>query len=145
MKWDKEIEKKIQEALESGAFDNLPGAGEPLSLADNPHEDPTWSLAFHLLKSNEFSLPWVEKRKEIDRETESARASLRRAWTARQGAGRQVSRSDDLWQNAVAAFETRVEEINRLIRSYNLEVPLDRLQMFPLDARHEIEAIKKSG
>jgi DnaJ family protein C protein 28 len=143
MNWDKEIEKKIREAMESGAFDNLPGKGQPLSLDQNPHEDPSWRLAHHILKSNNFSLPWVEKRREIEDRIETARKELARAWEARgsrtTGQGSQRSRD---WDSAVVAFRQQVGEINRLIRTYNLEVPSPQLHLFSLDADREIDAVK---
>jgi hypothetical protein len=34
-------ENRIREAMQAGAFDNLPGFGEPSSLIDEPY-DPHW-------------------------------------------------------------------------------------------------------
>ena len=33
-------ERKIQDAIEDGLFDNLPGRGQPLDLSVNPFEPP---------------------------------------------------------------------------------------------------------
>ena len=74
------IEELIQRAIREGKFDALPGQGKPLHLDDNPQADPDWQLAYHLLKENGFSLPWLELRQEIENEIESARQSLQRAW-----------------------------------------------------------------
>jgi DnaJ family protein C protein 28 len=138
MNWDKEIEKKIKEAMESGAFDNLPGKGQPLPLDQNPYEDPYWRLAHHILKSNNFSLPWVEKRRDLEERIEAAKSDLARAWGSRQ------SRPGE-WESAVAAFREQVGEINRQIRTYNLEVPSARLHLFFVDADREIETVKNPG
>lgn len=35
------IERQIREAMESGAFDDLPGAGKPIEDLDRPY-DPDW-------------------------------------------------------------------------------------------------------
>ncbi|HJS28729.1 MAG TPA: DnaJ family domain-containing protein [Anaerolineales bacterium] len=146
MKWGDELEKKIQEALESGAFDNLPGKGEPLSLDQNPHEDPSWRLAFHILKSNEFTLPWLEKRREIEAQISSARAGLHQAWEKqRSSPGGSPPPAVGEWTAAVAAFHRQAAEINRQIRSYNLQAPLDRMHLFAFDAEAEIEALKNSS
>ncbi len=34
------IDQIIQQAIQDGAFENLPGKGKPLNLDDNPHVDP---------------------------------------------------------------------------------------------------------
>lgn len=44
------IEKQIREALERGEFDNLPGAGKPLGLADST--DPDWWVKAKMAKEN---------------------------------------------------------------------------------------------
>ena len=141
MKWDKEIERKIQEAMESGAFDNLPGKGEPLSIDQNPHEDPDWALAFHILKSNEFTLPWVERKRAIERKTEAARLTLRRAQESF------IHGDDESFAasgRAVTAFREQAVEINREIRSYNLQVPLAQLQLAPIKIDREIQNIQEN-
>ncbi len=44
------IEDLIQRAIQEGKFSDLPGKGKPLRLDDNPHADPDWQLAYHLLE-----------------------------------------------------------------------------------------------
>jgi hypothetical protein len=36
------VERQIREAAERGAFDNLPGAGEPFTDLDEPYDDLWW-------------------------------------------------------------------------------------------------------
>jgi hypothetical protein len=36
------VERKIREAAERGAFDNLPGAGKPIPDLDTPHDELWW-------------------------------------------------------------------------------------------------------
>ena len=55
------IEEIIRQAMQEGKFDDLPGKGKPLNLDQNPHQDPDWRVAHHLLKSAGFSLPWIER------------------------------------------------------------------------------------
>lgn len=40
--WESWVERKIREAMESGAFDNLPGRGEPIPGLDRPHDELWW-------------------------------------------------------------------------------------------------------
>ena len=67
-------EEQIRRAIEEGKFDNLPGKGKPLHLDQNPFEDPDWRLANHVLKTSGFSLPWIEKRNEIEALIQTARS-----------------------------------------------------------------------
>ncbi len=53
------IEEQIQEAQARGEFDNLPGAGKPLELNNNPFTGDK-ALAYSLLKSNGFAPPEIE-------------------------------------------------------------------------------------
>jgi hypothetical protein len=43
-KWEPLIERMIRESMDRGEFDNLPGAGEPIDLTENPFE----ALSFEL-------------------------------------------------------------------------------------------------
>src|SRR5512133_1234249 len=102
-----DIEDAIEKAMQEGKFNDLPGKGKPLSLDDNPHEDPAWRLANHVLKTSGFSLPWIEARKEIEAEIEQARQALQRArsWHLTQAARRRNDPEVEAeWQRAVRAF-----------------------------------------
>lgn len=136
------IEEHIRRAMEEGKFDNLPGKGKPLRLDYNPHADPDWRLAHHILRENGFTLPWIESLREIEIQVEQARTALLRAWSRRQAAVTDAetpaAQVESEWRRAVDLFHRRVEGINKLIASYNLEVPLDRFQKQRLDAQREI-------
>lgn len=47
-------ERKIEEALAEGAFDNLPGMGRPLELDDLSHMPPDMRMAYTILKNSGF-------------------------------------------------------------------------------------------
>jgi len=38
--WESIAERKIREAMDEGAFDNLPHRGKPIPVDTNPFEDP---------------------------------------------------------------------------------------------------------
>ena len=44
-------ERKIQEAIEEGAFDDLPGKGQPIDLDDDPMTPPHLRLSNRVLKN----------------------------------------------------------------------------------------------
>jgi len=60
------VEKKIQEAMDRGEFDNLPGAGKPVHIEPPPvrNEDLWWALK--ILKQANFVPDEVRWRKRID-------------------------------------------------------------------------------
>ena len=136
------IEEHIRRAIEQGKFDNLPGEGKPLTLDDNPYEDPEWRMAYRILRESGYSLPWIESRKEISDQLNSARSGLKRAWEWRRRnlAESQLGGSvDEQWQRAVRAFYEKIEQINQQISTYNLAAPSSRFQLMMLDADRELE------
>ncbi|HEV7473789.1 MAG TPA: DUF1992 domain-containing protein [Pyrinomonadaceae bacterium] len=73
-------EKRLREAIENGEFDNLPGKGKPVDLEENPFEDPDLRVVHRLLRNAGFAPAWIEERKDIDLELETALTKLRRGW-----------------------------------------------------------------
>ena len=102
--WNLIAERKIQEAMEEGAFDHLEGTGRPLPLDDNPYEDPAQRMAHRILRNNGFAPTWIEEAKEID-------AALRRLESGR-------ARCSD------AEYRRRIAALNRRIEAYNLKTPV---------------------
>ncbi len=101
--WRFIAERKIREAIQEGAFDQLEGRGKPLDLSENPFEDPSDRLAYRLLKNNGFAPEWIEEAKEIEAERRRLRAP---------GSD---SNSD---------FQSRVAALNRRIALFNLKAPV---------------------
>lgn len=58
-------EQKIQEAMAQGAFDNLPGAGKPLTEDDLGQVPEEHRMAYKILKNAGCIPPELELRKEI--------------------------------------------------------------------------------
>jgi hypothetical protein len=61
-------DKRIEDAMKEGKFDNLPGAGKPLDLEPMPAEENarlTW-WALRILKNNDFTPEEIRWRKAID-------------------------------------------------------------------------------
>jgi DnaJ homolog subfamily C member 28 len=135
-------EEQIRRAIEEGKFENLPGKGKPLHLDENPFEEPEWRLANHVLKTSGFSLPWIEKRNEIEALIHSTRASLLHAQETRRQAlqdGLPALSADAAWNEALEKFRHQLAEINRLILSYNLQAPAAQLQLPQLSIERELE------
>lgn len=104
--WRLIAERKIQEAMEEGAFDELEGSGQPLDLSEDPYEDPADRMAHRLLKNNGFAPEWIEEAKEIEAESRRLRTRV-------------DSSSSD--------FQRQIAELNRKIEAFNLKVPTTNL------------------
>ena len=102
--WNLVAERKIREAMEEGAFDNLEGTGRPLDLEENPYLDPSLRMAHRLLRNNGFAPAWIEEGKDLD-------ADIARLLASRE-------------QIPAEEYRQRVSELNRRILAYNLKVPV---------------------
>ena len=100
-------DRKIQEAMDEGAFENLAGTGRPLALGEEPFEDPSLRMAHRLLRNNGFAPAWVEEGRDID-------VAVERLLSARR-AGR-VSAEE---------FRKQAAALNRRILAFNLSAPFD--------------------
>ena len=127
------IEDVIREAMERGDFDNLPGKGKPLNLTEDSLLDPMTAIVNRILRDNGVSHPLIEARKTIEAERDAARSELLQAYRR--------SRPDESWQEAVQTFRTRVREINRQVRIFNLKTPSPALHGLAMDADAEIRKV----
>jgi hypothetical protein len=74
-RWRDVVEERLAEARERGDFDNLNGAGRPLTVDVNPFAGDK-ALAYSLLKHNQVAPPEIERGKEIDADGARADALL---------------------------------------------------------------------
>ncbi len=139
---ESQAEKLIREAIEKGEFDNLPGKGQPLDLRENPFEDPDLRTVHRLLRNAGFAPAWIEERKEIDAELDSARVKLERAWHL--FAKQQMDRLHPEWQRSVREFRERALELNQRIRIYNLKAPASVFHRAVIDAEKIITGLETS-
>jgi len=73
--FEKLIESRIKKAQQEGAFENLPGTGQPLPLEDDRHIPEDLRMAYKVLKNADCLPPEVQLRKEI-RTTEDLLAGM---------------------------------------------------------------------
>ena len=73
--FEKIIESRIKKAQEEGAFEDLPGRGQPLRLEDDRHIPEDLRMAHKVLKNADCLPPEVHLRKEI-RATEDLLAGM---------------------------------------------------------------------
>ncbi len=142
------IEEIIRQAIEEGEFDDLPGKGKPIQIEQNPHQDPDWRAAHHILKSSGFTLPWIESLREIKTNLLRAQDRLLRAWSwcqDQQDHTFQTEFVESEWMKARENFQERIASINNQIRTYNLEVPNDRFQLPLVNADQEIKKVIRTS
>ena len=104
--WRFIADRKIREAMDEGAFDQLKGTGQPLPVEDSPCTDPALWMAHHIMKNNRIVPVWVAEGNEIEAEIER----LRRLTTGACAVNR-----DRLRDDAAA--------LNRRIADFNLRAP----------------------
>jgi hypothetical protein len=73
--FEKLIESRIKKAQDEGAFENLPGSGQPLFFEDDRHIPEDLRMAYKVLKNADCLPPEVQLRKEI-RTTEDLLAGM---------------------------------------------------------------------
>jgi hypothetical protein len=114
------VEERIEAAIHAGEFDSLVGRGRPLKIDEDPLAPPEERLSRHIMQNAGVKPAWVELADEIHEQLEAARDALARADT-------QLPHDDPAWARAMEHFELRVDEINLMIKRYNLMVPNPRL------------------
>jgi hypothetical protein len=132
-----DIEDHIQKAQQAGEFDQLRGKGRPFTHLDtDPFE--------HLVQEQGVTPRWLEKEHEIRARIELARQAVKRTyeWVMQTWGSGSVDRryAHDEWRKARHIFAQRLDEINQLIRAFNLDLPkpLRHLQRFPLKMEEEL-------
>ncbi|GIV08114.1 MAG: hypothetical protein KatS3mg019_0205 [Fimbriimonadales bacterium] len=133
-------DRKIEEAMQEGKFDDLPGKGKPLPLDEEWFAPPELRPAIRLLKSAGVLPDWLERAREIERLREDAqrlwRIAEREYPQARQlSAERFTAWRDNSWQTILAVML----RVNSLILAYNYTAPAQANPQipFPIEAERE--------
>jgi len=135
-KWEPLIDRMIRESMERGEFDNLPGTGLPIDLAENPYEPPDLRTVHRLLRNAGFAPAWIEERKDIEAQFQESYSKLTRARALYCVTG---DYSNPDWQRAMKEFRERGEELNQRIRAYNLHAPAAGFHRTIIDADQVID------
>jgi hypothetical protein len=115
-RWESWIDILIREAEERGAFDDLPGTGKPLVLTDDALAGDQ-ALAFHILKEQGETLPWIWLGREIDADQARLDELLEKA-RGTMGAARERLRE---------RYLNTAEALDKKLARYNGQVPTFRL------------------
>ena len=143
--WQDLITEQLDEAAANGAFENLPGKGQPLRLDRFPNEPDDMRMANKLLKDNNLSPSWIGDRKELLAEIESLRTEMERRWEQTcagvQAAGSEREAFARSWRRSVRDWEARVDKLNRRIVSLNISLPIWRMELHRLRLDEELKRI----
>ncbi|XP_030385601.1 dnaJ homolog subfamily C member 28 [Scaptodrosophila lebanonensis] len=138
------VEDLIQEAMSKGDFNNLSGAGKPLSSAQsqNPYLDFTTHKLNKIMIDNGFTPEWITLSRDIRDAITKLKQSLRSEriyygeWPLQRA-------EQQAWQHYVQneELEKEVVKLNRLIDKYNLIVPILENQFFRIHLDKLVESI----
>jgi hypothetical protein len=144
------VERQIQEALEQGQFDHLPGRGRPLPPMDYDKAPPEERLAQKIIKDAGYVPEWIDLENEIRRDwaaAEQMRANLR-AWQERMRADlpglppdeqeRLQGRLDAERDRVREAYADLLVNLKQKVRRYNLLVPLVDRQMMGVQVEEHL-------
>ena len=134
--WESLVERQIREAMEEGAFDELPHQGSRLPLEDDATAGE-WAMAYRMLRDAGAAPPWIEADKES------------RALLAKRAAILERASGATPWRYARLRreLEAAVVEANAAIARLNAEAPTERQHRRPLDLDEELarlEATRRS-
>jgi len=126
---DRIIDEIIKRAMDAGEFDNLPGIGKPIEWKDNPFTPVEWRMVEDLLKKNDLSYPWIEKRKEIENIIMDLKSKILLRMPLSTAAQDEIL--------------NQILRINKKIFDYNLSVPVLRLQRMTISLEEILQSIKQ--
>lgn len=137
------IDRIIDEAAEKGTFDNLPGKGKPLKRMSNPYA-PDQSLAYELLQSNNYTLPWIAKRNEVLDKVLALRVALAGDWSRALQRWQEADLAGQIehqeqWVERLRDYAAQVVALNKEIDRANLITPVSRLELLKLTLDDELK------
>ena len=128
------VERQIREAMEDGAFDDLPHQGTRLPLEDDSAAGD-WALAHRMLRNAGAAPPWIESDK-------AARAMLDER-------DRLLAHATRLGPAGLARARVEMARIvdaaTRAIARVNVEAPTLRQHRRPLDPAAELDRLERAA
>jgi hypothetical protein len=131
--WESLVERQIREAMEGGAFDDLPFQGERLPIEDDSAAGE-WAMAHRMLKNAGGAPPWIESDKEARRLLAELEALLARAPSVSATSRDRVRRH----------HKAVVQALNRAIERVNAEAPTERQHRRGLDPTVEADRLERA-
>jgi DnaJ family protein C protein 28 len=133
------VEDLIQESMQRGEFNNLPGCGKPLKYditKHNPYVDTMTHKLNEILIQNGFVPEWVLCEKELRQELGELRENIRECLQQQRHTGEKYKVKVQQWMDSV-------KDLNKRIDRFNLLVPILNKQQYHINLEREIEKIKQ--
>jgi hypothetical protein len=135
-------ERKIQEAIDEGLFDHLPGAGKPVKIYDDPLAAGS-ALFNEILRRNGVLPAWAQIEQAVASERQEADRVLAR-WTRR--AERPMPR--DLWvhrrNEARARYAEHLRTANDLVLKHSLTAGFVHRALVTIPLNERLDAFDRS-
>ena len=131
--WESLVERQIREAMEAGAFNDLPHQGQRLPLEDDGAAGE-WAMAHRMLRNAGVAPPWIESDKEARRLLAEMEALFERAPRASHGSRARIR----------TELASLVEAANAAILRVNSEAPTLRQHRRALDASVCLERLERA-
>lgn len=131
--WESLVERQIREAMEAGAFDELPFRGERLPIEDDQAAGD-WAMAHRMLRNAGMLPPWIESDKEARRLLAELEVVIAHASMTPPG----------LRARERSHLARIVDAANRAIASVNAGAPTVTQHRRPLDAATEAERLERA-
>jgi hypothetical protein len=147
--WESLVNQRIEEAMRSGAFDNLRNKGKPLDTSPDPHVPPDMQMANSLLKNNDLAPAWIGDRGAMLATIERFREKLRDVAAdfaqarAEATTPQRLALLDERWAAYVESWRAEVVELNKRILTQNLKQPVSFLEIFPLRLEDELKRLQQ--
>jgi len=129
--WASLVERQIREAVEGGAFDELPHQGKRLPLEDDEAAGE-WAMAHRMLRNAGVAPHWIESDKEARRLLDELESLLERAPRTSRGSQARIR----------AELSALVEAANAAILRLNSEAPTLRQHRRPLDLAEQVARLE---
>jgi DnaJ homolog subfamily C member 28 len=149
--WRFVAERKIQEWLDAGGADNLPGRGKPLNLEENPFLKQEYRLAFKILENADMAPDWIGLGNDIEASLSRLREMVRiyhhslrsdhiRLRAASFESARAIEQRVEKRKETFATeYREQIVAVNRLIDRFNVAVPVMMLGRVRLDVATELD------
>jgi len=140
--------RKIEAAMEAGAFDDLPGKGRPLSPETEDRVPPELRAAHRLLRRSGLTPPWIALEKRLRTRLarwRGERTAFVAKWTLlREQVGASPEKSarlDELREAFLVRAAETLAALNREIDRFNLTTPVLSRQRPRRQVAREVERL----
>ncbi|XP_067848475.1 dnaJ homolog subfamily C member 28 [Heptranchias perlo] len=136
------VEDLIQESMAKGDFDNLSGKGKPLQkFSQYPYIDPMTHNLNRILIENGYQPEWIVRQKEIKQTVEKLRNDML-GYRKKLGESLTLYKQKQ-WNLNCEQFRDDIKQLNKMVDSFNLVVPLLNRQMLHFSPDKELAIILK--